>query len=115
MQRHSAFAVRASNAQSIAVRLGGILGLSFVPHESAYHGDYWRYTGENGSAISVSLNADPMYRAGDPEAEQFLEPSLPEFGVLVHASLPPEREAQFLLAVNSLGHQVVAIARDAGA
>jgi hypothetical protein len=83
MQRHSAFAVRASNAQSIAMRLGELLGLSFVAHESAYRGDYWRHTEESGSSIAVSSNADPMYRPGDPEEERYLEPSFSEFGVLI--------------------------------
>jgi hypothetical protein len=54
-----------------------------------------------------------MYRVGDPEEERYSEPSFSELEVLIHANLPLDREAQFLLAVNSLGHQVVPIGRDA--
>ncbi len=115
MHVQTSFAVQANDIGEVVAKLSELLGLSFVPHESSYRGEYYRHEGEAGSMVIVALNKDPMYRVGDPEEQQFMESAFRELAVLVHVTVPAEWESRFKQAVLAVGSKVVEVRRNAAA
>ncbi len=93
-------AVAEQDAERVATHLGRALGVEFKGHDSSYKGSYWLHEAGD-STIEVFYNSDPMFRAGDPQEDQWFEPLFKEFTVLLNAYAESAFCSQVLAATQS--------------
>ena len=82
----------------LAEPIGAVLGVELRPRSSGYYGDPY-YSGWPDSDVKLTLNRDPMYRAGDPEEDRFFSAESPDARYVVwEADAESERVAELVAA-----------------